>query len=224
VSGRWTVPPVQGPLVFKPADRGDKAGSRAVVFLDRDGVLNEGVRDPETGFRESPLTVADVRLLPSAVAALGKLADAGYALVCVSNQPAAAKGKVTVKQLLAVHERVLELLASDGVRLDASLLCPHHPQGLVAELSGACDCRKPAPGMLLDAADALGLDLARSWMLGDTDADMAAGKAAGSRTVLIEYPGSTHKRSGEASPDLRAGDLSAAVAQLLGLSAVKSEG
>jgi histidinol-phosphate phosphatase family protein len=199
------------------------AGGPATVFLDRDGVLNEGRPDPDSGLLESPLTVEDVRLIPGAAAALGKLADAGYALVCVSNQPAAAKGKIAVDQLLAVHERVIELLAREGVCLDASRLCPHHPQGVVDELSGACDCRKPAPGMLLDAADALELDLGSSWILGDTDADVAAGQAAGCRTVLIEYQGSAHKRSGKASPNLLAADLSAGVAQLLGPSAADRE-
>ncbi len=106
-----------------------------------------------------------------------------------------------------MHARVLELLAAEGVRFDASRLCLHHPDGVVAELSGPCDCRKPAPGMLLDAARALGLDLGGSWMLGDTDADVAAGRAAGCRTVLIEHPASAHKRGGGASPDLIAADL-----------------
>jgi histidinol-phosphate phosphatase family protein len=114
-----------------------------------------------------------------------------------------------------VHERVIELLALEGVRLVVSLLCLHHPDGVVDELSGPCACRKPAPGMLLDAADAYGLDLGASWMLGDTDADVEAGQAAGCRTVLIEYPGSAHKRSGQTSPDLRAMDLADGVAQLL---------
>ncbi len=185
------------------------------MFLDRDGVLNEGVADPDSGLLESPLKVADVRLLPGVCAALHGLARAGYTLVCVSNQPAAAKGKASLEELLAVHERVVELLAQGGVRLDASRLCPHHPEGVVEELSGPCDCRKPAPGMLLDAARVMGLDSGASWMLGDTDTDVDAGRAAGCRTVLIEYPGSSHKRSGRASPDLRAADLDDGVMRLL---------
>lgn len=188
---------------------------RPAAFLDRDGVLNELVPDPSSGQPESPLRADDVRLLPGVAAAANELARAGYALVCVSNQPAAAKGKVSVEQLHAVHARVLDLLGRDGVRLDASRLCLHHPDGSISELSGPCDCRKPAPGMLLDAAEALGLDLAASWMLGDTDTDVAAGHAAGCRTVLIEHPASAHKRSGGAGPDLIAADLPEAVARLL---------
>lgn len=185
------------------------------MFLDRDGVLNEGAPDPGSGLFESPLRVADVRLLPGVPAALRQLTRAGYALVCVSNQPAAAKGKATAGQLRAVHERAIELLALESACLDVSLLCPHHPEGVVEELSGPCSCRKPAPGMLLDAANARELDLGSSWMLGDTDADVLAGGAAGCRTVLIEYPGSAHKRLGRTSPDLRAVDLADGVAQLL---------
>jgi D-glycero-D-manno-heptose 1,7-bisphosphate phosphatase len=219
----------RGPLSLRPAARAGAAGGgsaaravaavgRPAAFIDRDGVLNEGVPDPrsDSGALESPLRVEDVRLLPGAAAAVHELARAGYALVCASNQPAAAKGTATVAGLLAVHERVLELLAREGVCFDASYLCPHHPVGVVAALSGPCACRKPAPGMLLEAADALGLELGRSWMLGDTDTDVAAGAAAGCRTVLLEYPGSAHKRAGAASPDLRAADLAGGVALLLG--------
>jgi histidinol-phosphate phosphatase family protein len=212
VSGRWRWPPERGPLALDAED--PNRGVRA-AFLDRDGVINEGVPDPVTGKLESPLRVADVRLLPGVAQALRALRDAGYALVCASNQPAAAKGTISLDELRAIHERVLELLAGEGVVLDASRLCPHHPDGAVAELSGPCPCRKPAPGMLLDAARALELELERSWMLGDTDADVLAGAAAGCQTVLIEYPGSAHKRSGGAAPTLQAGEFAQAVAQLL---------
>jgi D-glycero-D-manno-heptose 1,7-bisphosphate phosphatase len=188
---------------------------RPAAFLDRDGTLNEFVPDPVSGLPESPLRVADVRLIEGAAAAARQLAQAGFALVCVSNQPAAAKGKVSLERLLAVHERVLELLREEGVQLDAFRLCLHHPQGVVPELSGPCACRKPAPGMLLDAAEELGLDLASSWMLGDTDSDVVAGHAAGCRTVLIEHPGSAHKRVSEESPDVVASSLADGVAQLL---------
>jgi histidinol-phosphate phosphatase family protein len=185
------------------------------VFLDRDGVLNATVPDPDSGLSESPLKLADVHLLPGVGAALWRLADAGYVLACVSNQPVAAKGKASVRELLGLHERVLELLAREGVCLDASRLCPHHPDGVVAELSGPCDCRKPAAGMLLDVARAQALDLRASWMLGDTDSDVKAGETAGCRTVLVEYPPSAHKRLGGASPDFRAADLAGGVAQVL---------
>lgn len=190
-------------------------GSHPVVFLDRDGVLNELVADRD-GVCESPLRVADVALIEGAAAAAASLARAGFSLACASNQPAAAKGAVSVEQLLAVHARVTELLAIEGVRFAASRLCLHHPEGVVSGLAGTCSCRKPAPGMLLEVAASLGVDLSRSWMVGDTDADVAAGRAAGCRTLLIEYPGSAHKRSGDARPDLRAPSLREGIAGVIG--------
>lgn len=184
------------------------------AFVDRDGTINELVPDPHTGRPESPLRPEDVSLIPGAAGALRALAAAGWRLVGVSNQPAAAKGVVSAQQLDAVQARVLELLAAERVRLDAFRICLHHPDGVIPELTGACECRKPAPGMLIDAAQALSIDLARSWMIGDTDADVRAGHAAGCRTVLLAHEPSSHKRSGDAEPDLMAGDLDQA-AQLL---------
>jgi D-glycero-D-manno-heptose 1,7-bisphosphate phosphatase len=189
--------------------------SRKAVFLDRDGVLNELVPDRVSGMPESPLVAQDVRLVSGAAAGALALAEAGFALVCVSNQPAAAKGILSIEQLTAVHERVLALLELEGVRLDGSSLCLHHPHGVVPELSLACDCRKPAPGMLVRAAAELGLDLGESWIVGDTDADMRAGRAAGCRTLLIECSGSAHKRTSSTSPDLRAPDLAGGAERLL---------
>jgi D-glycero-D-manno-heptose 1,7-bisphosphate phosphatase len=196
----------------------DAFPARPAAFVDRDGVVNEGVPDPfspSSSALESPLRVRDVRLLPGVASALRALADEGFLLVCVSNQPAAAKAKMSVAEVRAVHSRVLELLSFDGARFDASYLCPHHPSGVVAELSGPCACRKPAPGMLLAAAASLSIDLSASWMFGDTDTDIAAGAAAGCRTVLIDYPGSAHKRTGALRPSLRAASLPAAVSLVL---------
>jgi D-glycero-D-manno-heptose 1,7-bisphosphate phosphatase len=210
MSGSWSEAS-DGLLAFEPEAQIDGSGRRPAVFLDRDGVLNELTADPVSGDPESPLELADVRLIPGAAAAARELARAGFALVCVSNQPAAAKGKATTDQLRAIHERVLTLLARERVHLDASRLCLHHPDGVVPALSRPCGCRKPRAGMLLDAASSLGLAPSRSWIVGDTDADVAAGHEAGCRTILLEYPGSAHKRSPAAHPELRAADLSQAV-------------
>lgn len=188
---------------------------RRAVFVDRDGVINELVPDPGSGRPESPLRPSDLRLVPGASAALGRLASAGWRLVGVSNQPAAAKGLVSLEELQAVHARVLEMLAAEGVGFDAFKLCLHHPEGVVPELKGECECRKPAPGMLLEAARELGLDPAGSWMVGDTDGDMAAGRTAGCHTALVEYPGSAHKRHGDSRPDTIVRNLAAAVTFIL---------
>jgi D-glycero-D-manno-heptose 1,7-bisphosphate phosphatase len=193
---------------------------RRAVFLDRDGVLNELVADPVSLRPESPLKPEDVRLIPGAARAAVRLQQAGFVLVCVSNQPAAAKGVVSVDQLMAVHERVVELLAEEGLKLTASRLCLHHEFGVIPELSGRCTCRKPAPGMLINAAAALDLDLDASWMVGDTDTDIAAGRAAGCQTVLVRYPGSVHKRLQEVNPNLIAASLADAIA---GIGSPRSE-
>jgi D-glycero-D-manno-heptose 1,7-bisphosphate phosphatase len=191
------------------------SGARA-AFVDRDGTINQLVPDPGSGHPESPLRVSDVALIPGAAVALRRLAAGGWLLVGISNQPAAAKGTVRPERLDEVQERVLELLAAEGARLDAFRMCPHHPEAVVPELSGPCDCRKPAPGMLIDAARELEIDLERSWMIGDTDSDVLAGAAAGCRTVLIEQEGSAHKRTGTSHPDAVTSDLLGAAALLLG--------
>ena len=191
----------------------------AAVFFDRDGVVNELVLDPRSRLSESPLDPAQVELVPGAAEGLRRLRDAGYLLVGVSNQPAAAKGTVSLAALESVQERVLDLLRDEGIVPDRFQLCFHHPEGVVPELTRMCNCRKPAPGMLLDAAQELDLDLASCWMIGDTDGDIEAGAAAGCRTILVENPASAHKRAGTVQPDLRAPDLATAAELLLVLEA-----
>lgn len=195
--------------------RAPVSSDRPAVFVDRDGVINELVPDPVSGRTESPLRVDDVRLIPGAAAALRALADGGWRLVGVSNQPGAAKGLISLDELRVIQARVLELLAAEGARFDDFRLCLHHPEGVVSELAGECDCRKPAPGMLLAAADELGLDLGRSWMVGDTDGDVQAGHAAGCRAILVENRHSAHKRIAELSPDAVVSDLRAAAGVIL---------
>jgi D-glycero-D-manno-heptose 1,7-bisphosphate phosphatase len=214
VRAGWSGSPSRGPLCFR-GSAGKAPSAGAVVFLDRDGTLNEATPDPDTGLPESPLHRSEIHLLPGAVAAARRLVDAGFALVCVTNQPSAAKGKTSLEGLLEAHERVLELLAREGVAIATTRLCPHHPEGVVAELSMPCVCRKPGPGMLLSAAGELDIDLSTSWMLGDTDSDITAGAAAGCATALIEYPPSAHKRSGTTPADVCAPDIGTAVARLL---------
>jgi D-glycero-D-manno-heptose 1,7-bisphosphate phosphatase len=190
------------------------SGARA-AFVDRDGVICELVPDPATLLPESPLRVEDVALVPGAAEALNRLASAGWLLIGVSNQPAAAKGTVSKAELEAVQGRVLELLAQAGVHFDRFYICPHHPDGVVPGLSGPCDCRKPSPGMLLTAAREIEIDLARSWMIGDTDSDIAAGRAAGCRTLLVEHEQSGHKRESGSRADAVADSLGEGVAFVL---------
>ncbi|MDQ6841975.1 MAG: HAD-IIIA family hydrolase [Actinomycetota bacterium] len=192
------------------------------AFIDRDGTVNELVPDSVTGHGESPLSAADVVLIPGAAGALRRLAASGWLLVGVSNQPAAAKGTASSIQLADVQARVLELLARERVRFDDFRICPHHPEGVMPGLTRECECRKPAPGMLLNAARELDIDPARSWMIGDTDSDVQAGRAAGCRTLLITHQPSSHKRTGRAPADALSPSLGAAVTTLLSAERVDS--
>jgi D-glycero-D-manno-heptose 1,7-bisphosphate phosphatase len=184
----------------------------AAVFLDRDGVINQGVMDEEVGAFESPYRADDVVLEDRAVEGLRVLEGLGVPLIVASNQPAAAKGRVSLAELWEVHERVIALLGEEGIALTDWRYCFHHPTGTVPQLSGPCPCRKPQAGLLRAAAERHGIDLERSWMIGDTDRDVGAGRAAGARTILLENPRSAHKRSGDAGEAFLARDLAAASA------------
>jgi D-glycero-D-manno-heptose 1,7-bisphosphate phosphatase len=146
--------------------------SRPAAFLDRDGVLN--VRPPEHDYVRSR---GDLVLLPG-IESVRRLADNGYALVVVSNQRGIARGLVTWETLFEIEHAVREAIG----RSVAFYYCPH-------DLDEGCDCRKPAPGLLLRASEELDLDLARSVMIGDAETDVAAGRAAGTRSILIAPAG-----------------------------------
>jgi D-glycero-D-manno-heptose 1,7-bisphosphate phosphatase len=162
-----------------PIARTPELGGR-VVFLDRDGVLIH-----DTGYPDDPQAIS---LLQGVGAALRQLRAAGWRLVVVTNQSGVARGKFTIETLCKVNERLCELLAAEGVQLDALYYCPHHPQATLSDFEVDCDHRKPGAGMLLSAADDLGLDPERCWMVGDRDSDVQAGMAAGCRTVLLGEP------------------------------------
>ena len=151
------------------------------VFLDRDGTINKYV-----GFLRD---IDDFELLPGVAEAVRLINASGYLAIVVTNQPVIARGEVTVPQLQEIHNKMETLLGAEGAYLDAIYYCPHHPhkgyEGEVPELKIDCDCRKPKPGMLLKAAEEFNIDLSRSWMIGDGENDIKAGKAAGCSTVLI---------------------------------------
>ena len=184
--------------------------SDGAVFLDRDGVVVELVWDEADGAFEGPTAGKEVRLVPGAADAIRRIRSLDYRTVVVSNQPGAAKGKASQEDLLEAHERVVGLLAEQGVMIDDYRYCLHHPNATDPALAQACDCRKPRPGMLLEAAAELDLDLARSWMIGDSDVDAEAGRSVGCRTILVENPLSAHRRQ-DGAADYRVGDVSRAV-------------
>ncbi|MFT7772993.1 D-glycero-beta-D-manno-heptose 1,7-bisphosphate 7-phosphatase [Roseateles sp.] len=144
---------------------------RPAAFLDRDGVINI-----DHGYVSR---WEDFTYVPGAVDAMRRLQEAGYALVIVTNQSGVARGYYDETAVLALHDQLREDLARQGVTLDAIEHCPHLPDGSVARYAIDCDCRKPAPGMILRSAQALGIDLARSLMFGDKQSDIEAGQAAG---------------------------------------------
>jgi D-glycero-D-manno-heptose 1,7-bisphosphate phosphatase len=187
---------------------------RPAVFLDRDGVIVEPVPDALLGTDESPYRAQDVALVAGATEAIRALRERGFLLVGISNQPAAAKGNATLEALRDVHARTVQLLAAAGASLDDWRYCFHHPAGVDPDLGVACDCRKPAPGLLLAAAEDHGIDLARSWMVGDSDSDVVAGAAAGTRTVLVEHPRSGHRRSETSAATFTVADLKTATSAI----------
>jgi histidinol-phosphate phosphatase family protein len=144
---------------------------RPAVFVDRDGTLVEDV-----GYCCRP---EDLRLLPGAAPAVALLNRAGLPVVVVTNQSAVARGYLSPQGLDAIHARLREVLAAGGAHLDAIYVCPHHPRD-------GCPCRKPKPGLLHRAAADLGLDLARSYVVGDRAADVEVARAVGAAAVLVE--------------------------------------
>lgn len=174
---------------------------RPAVFLDRDGTLNA-----DLGYVHRK---EDWQWLPGVVETLRRLRAAGYCLVVVSNQSGIARGLFARKDLAALESWVNAQLAGRGAAIDAWYHCPHLP-----EITGPCPCRKPAPGLLLRAAADLGLDLARSWMVGDKMRDVQAGLAAGCRCVLLRAPDATDADPVPAGVDL-APHLAAAGVRIL---------
>lgn len=151
------------------------------VFLDRDGTINKYV-----GFLRN---IDDFELISGVAEAIKKINEAGYLAIVITNQPVIARGEVTYLELQEIHNKMETLLGMEGAYLDAIYFCPHHPcsgyDGEILELKTDCECRKPKPGMLLKAAEKYNIDLAHSWMVGDGENDICAGKAAGCKTALI---------------------------------------
>lgn len=177
---------------------------RRALFLDRDGILDELVYYESSGEWESPRRLADLKMIEGVSEPLRRLAEAGWLLFIITNQPSFAKGKTSKEELIEVQDEVLR-------RLDAPIargyVCFHQAED-------KCECRKPSPYFLREAAREYGVDLGQSWMVGDQDSDLACGQAAGCRVVLIEHPGSGHKRGG-IEPDLRCSDLNEMVDALM---------
>jgi D-glycero-D-manno-heptose 1,7-bisphosphate phosphatase len=148
------------------------------VFIDKDGTLIEDVPynvNPEL-----------IRLQDNAGESLRTLKDRGYLLIVISNQSGVARGYFMAEDLKVVVEKIQDELAKENVQLDGLYFCPHHPEGTVKDYAVQCECRKPKPGMIMEAAKSFRIHLPTSWMIGDILHDVEAGNKAGCRTILID--------------------------------------
>lgn len=150
---------------------------RPAVFLDRDGTINE-----QMGYINH---LSRFQMLPGAARAIARLNEAGFAVVVVSNQSGLARGYFPDELLTAVHKKMRAELAEKGGHVDGLYFCPHHPEAKRAEFRVACDCRKPKPGLVLQAATEMNLDLSRSFMVGDRWSDLKCGVQAGVTPLLV---------------------------------------
>lgn len=182
------------------------------LFLDRDGIINDLVYYPSHNEWESPRHVSDLRIRSGVAAALQNATKKGWLVFLITNQPSFAKGKCPLEDLQRVHETVLDRLRADGAVITDSYVCYHHPQSIV-EGYGPCECRKPSPFFIQQAARDYDIDLERSWMAGDQGTDIEAGQRAGVNTALIEYEHS-HAKRGAATPDLVCSSLAELVRKL----------
>lgn len=151
------------------------------IFLDRDGTINKYV-----GYLRTP---EQFELLEGVGEAIRKINLSGYLAIVVTNQPVIARGEVTVDGLQQIHNKMETMLGKEGAYLDGVYYCPHHPDkgfaGEIEELKIVCECRKPKAGLLLEAAEDFNIDLSQSWMIGDSENDVLAGRNAGCKTALI---------------------------------------
>ena len=158
------------------------SNKQKAIFLDRDGTINKYV-----GFLRN---IDEFELLPGVIEAIKKINASGYLAIVVTNQPVIARGEVSYGELEEIHNKMETLLGEKGAYIDAIYYCPHHPDkgydGEIPELKFECDCRKPKPGMLWKAATDFNVDLSKSWMIGDGENDVLAGKNARCMTGYIK--------------------------------------
>ena len=151
------------------------------IFLDRDGTVNEYV-----GFLRN---IDEFKLIENTAEAIKKINSSEYLAIIVTNQPVIARGEVTYEELKQIHKKMETLLGQEGAYLDGIYYCPHHPksgfEGEIKELKIECECRNPKPGMLLEAAKDFNIDLEKSWIIGDSENDILAGKNAKCNTAYI---------------------------------------
>ena len=179
---------------------------KRALFLDRDGTLVEP--------RHYPSSPSDLILHAGIGPLLRIFQDAGWELVVITNQSGLARGYFTEDDLEKMHAWLREMLGEWGIELNSIQFCPHHIEGTVPHLAVACACRKPEPGMLLNAARERRLDLTQSWMIGDILDDIEAGKRAGCRTALVDLGTESLPESDLRWPDIVASTTAEVLEQI----------
>ena len=178
------------------------------VFMDRDGTINE-----EVGYLDR---LDKLRLIPGAGEAVRLINRSGMKAVVVTNQSGIGRGLFDEEFVGEVHAEMSRMLGEAGAAIDGFYFCPHHPTEGIGRYRRACSCRKPAPGLLLQAAAELTIDLSRSYMIGDMPKDVEAGQRAGVKGILVRTGYGGNVELGSAIPDYIATDILAAVRWILG--------
>ena len=158
---------------------------KKAIFLDRDGVINEIVYHKEMGIVDSPFTIEQFVLLPEVGDSINRFHNQGFKVILVSNQPGIAKDHFDMAVFEKIREKMKNELAKASAKIDAEYYCFHHPEAKIDRYKKICDCRKPKPGMILQASRELDIDISKSWMIGDGINDIEAGLNAGCKTILI---------------------------------------
>jgi D-glycero-D-manno-heptose 1,7-bisphosphate phosphatase len=180
------------------------------VFLDRDGVINRLVFNPQTGEFESPHQAQDLVFYPWTLASLKALLLKGYLLFLVSNQPSYAKGKTTMENIKSIHKLMHQTFRENKIDFAEYYYCYHHPKGIVSDLTCICQCRKPGTLFLQQAAKKYKVDIANSWMVGDRETDILCGNSFGLKTIWVNKSGrSGHSK--KCQPDFVTTNLKHAV-------------
>ncbi|MCM3763515.1 D-glycero-beta-D-manno-heptose 1,7-bisphosphate 7-phosphatase [Neobacillus niacini] len=158
------------------------ANKQRAIFLDRDGTINV--------YKGFLTNIDDFELIGGAAEAIKVINDSGYLAIVITNQPVIARGEVSLEELQEIHNKMETLLGEQGAYVDDLFYCPHHPdkgfEGERVEYKIVCQCRKPKPGLFFEAAEKYNIDLSQSYMIGDAENDIKAGKAAGCKTVLLQ--------------------------------------
>lgn len=177
------------------------------VFYDRDGVITKMVYDRENGIIETVRNPSQIAFVPGIIDVLRHTTLLGYKNIIISNQPNIAIKKVSKESFEEVTQTILDNIKKQGAHIDAGYYCLHHPFAALEEYKKDCDCRKPKPGLILQAAKEHDIDLSKSWVIGDGVNDILAGHAAGCKTILLgnilesEYLRVLEEKLGEVKPN-----------------------